>query len=86
MQVTKIKYFVFGLFLTAGIAALVHGGSGQSADSATSPVVPKVWDDEAMATVNLFRQTITTVSPSGRSTRATRCMVPRKHHLAIWNG
>ena len=50
MRVSKIKYFVLILFLAGGAAALTQA---QNADSTFLPAVPKTWDDEAMANLEV---------------------------------
>ncbi len=50
MRVSKIKYFVLIFFLAGGAAALTQA---QNADSTFLPAVPKTWDDEAMANLEV---------------------------------
>jgi hypothetical protein len=50
MRVNRIKYFIFAMFVAAGASALIHGGN---ADSTFSPAIPKAWDDQAMATLEV---------------------------------
>ena len=53
MQVRGIKYFVVALSLTACIAALMNVGRVHKADSEYQPSIPRLWDDEAMATLGV---------------------------------
>ncbi len=50
MRVSKIKYVVLALFLVACGSAFIQT---QKADAKFLPAVPKAWDDEAMATLEV---------------------------------
>ena len=53
MRIIRIKYFMIAIFLAAGASVFIEGGKAQKADTASRPAIPKVWDDQAMATLEV---------------------------------
>lgn len=53
MNTRKVGYFALALFALFGIAAHIRTGEAKKIENAFTPRIPKTWDDQAMASLEL---------------------------------
>lgn len=53
MNTRRIKYLTLVLFALLGVAAHIGMGQAQDTDRAFTPTIPKTWDDQAMASLEV---------------------------------
>ena len=91
METRRVRVVVLLLFPVLSIFALINTGQAQKSQESFSPVIPRTWDEEALASVELPLAS-TGVPPEhisgdyyyrmpyGRFTKAIRFTLPAKSH------
>ena len=53
MRPKKIQFLILSLFVAGGIAGFIHSSRAQVTVPAFSPTIPRVWDDEAILSLEV---------------------------------